>query len=807
MEPGGSPIERRADRLAALALLVVALALHARFLGGEALVSWDRSAAVAPWQRPAAVWNTVSDVVFSEFAYASHHAARGAAWNPYTALGQAEGLFDPPYHHDPLALLLHALFAPWRARGLYTLLCFAAGGVFMHRCLRAWGFGPRAALLGALAWQLAPMNTRWLEYGYRAALVAWAPLALWAAERAARSLAVRPALLTAGALAGATLCGFYDQAGVLLYLAVGLLILLRGPLRERPSRVVGLAALAGATGAALAAVRLVPMMAQLRQSGRGPLPWEEYFDLTVRLSPRHFVTALLPDALGSPLREFGLMARASEQYGSTREVVLYVGLPALVLALAGARRRSGTLPVAAVCLGALALALPTPLARLPHALLPGFGGSSPGRWLWLAALLVPILVASGAREALRGDRRPLRLGLPVLALTIGLAVALPSMARHLVPPDRSPALGEALARGVLDLAAPGLERGDLPRGVPVQPVRGEGRVGLLLSPTLGPLLLALGTAAALLGLASADASRRRLGGAALVGLLTLDLLHDGALYTATAAPERVYAETPGVARAREAAGAERVLLDRGTQPNSLLPFGIREAGGYSSMLPRRVPDLVAAVAGRQPYVQLVLPNAMSPAWRDALSVRAVLTAPGLEPVRGDGLALAYDGPDLRVWANPTALPRARLHPPGAVTSCRDRAAALALVRRPDFDPTRHVALEAAGPPAAAGPTPPPAPVALEVDEAERVVLHVDAPQGGVLVLADAWADGWSATTEDGRALAAAPAQVALRGVTLPAGFSGRVVWAYRTPGQQVGAALSALAAALALAGYLRARAA
>ena len=77
----------------------------------------------------------------------------------------------------------------------------------------------------------------------------------------------------------------------------------------------------------------------------------------------------------------------------------------------------------------------------------------------------------------------------------------------------------------------------------------------------------------------------------------------------------------------------------------------------------------------------------------------------------------------------------------------------------------------------------------ELDTPERIVLRVEAPAGGLLVLADAYAPGWTAWG-GGQELPIVPADVALRGVVLPPGFDAEVVFTYTLPGRRGGRALA-----------------
>jgi uncharacterized membrane protein YfhO len=86
------------------------------------------------------------------------------------------------------------------------------------------------------------------------------------------------------------------------------------------------------------------------------------------------------------------------------------------------------------------------------------------------------------------------------------------------------------------------------------------------------------------------------------------------------------------------------------------------------------------------------------------------------------------------------------------------------------------------------------------DAPERIVVRVDAARDGILVLADAWMSGWSATV-DGKPAPMAPADLAFRAVAVPAG-SHEVVFTYASRMWELGrlAGLAGLAGLLAVAG-------
>lgn len=793
---------------ALLALGVLALALHAHVLAGEAMVAWDLTAGQAFFARPgvARPWNhTLQDTVVGTWPFLLRDARdQGAAWNPSLALGHPANVADAPLASYPPGWLCHRLLPTGLAQGLLALLhTWGVGAaVFLH--LRWRGLGPRAALAGAVAGLLSPFLTTWLAFPQRTLALPWAALAVWGADAAGRDGEVSAAALGGLALGVAALAGLLDQTVMVVFALAPLVVLARGPSLRR--LLLGL--LLVATAALVAGAQAVPLGLLAGEGHRVPVPPERWFDSTARLSWRHLVLPLLPDALGSPLRaDGGLLVLGGGPYANLASVRLHVGLPALALALAGVGR--GTRGLALLAGLVAAAAFPTPVAWLAYSTIPGFAHSDPMRALVGLHLLVPLLVGHGFASLRAAPRRARRWAAALLVAVVALSAFASDVrgAAALLDPgvlarDASGRAPSLVAARYLRPWASGLDPARaLPGGLPGERLSGEGRAGWVLSPTLGPLLLALATAGAVLA-ATGGPRARRAGAAALVGLVALELLDRGLLWNAFARDP--YPEVPSARRARELAGDGRVLADRGCHPNLLGAIGLRGVGAYHSLRPARTSLLLGALAGERPDGLVLTGRALPAAWRDALGVRLVVTGPGAAPTVPDGLVrLPAEGDRYTTaWDNPTALPRARLHATGAVVTAADREAALAALAAPGFDPRRHVVVEDGGPGRAAPDpaAPPPRPARLVEDAPARVVVEVEAPDGGLLVLADGLARGWRAAVEGpgGQELSIVPADVALRGVRLPAGFSGRVTWSYDRPGAVVGWALTALGWALAI---------
>lgn len=796
----------RARLLACALLLLLPVSLHWRFLTGRALLAWDATAIYAPWSSGARPWNFLpTDHLLGAHAQQSWNREE-ARWNPYVALGIPSGMLVTDEEYPP-ARCLARLLAPHGAQVLSSIAHLAGAGLLMFGWLRWRRLPIRAALLGAIALELSPLATLWLSLPYRTSLLCWSVAACWGAEAAARSGRPGHALGAGAALGLATLSALGDQSIILLHAVIACIAL--GAPAARRSRALLLGCLAVGCGAALSAVRWLPFASMVEAAGGTSIPWEEYLDRTARLRPAHLLLLVLPDAFGHPVRGFDLLAPGQGPYANYQEAMLHVGIPGLVLAAAGAVERRFRL-WAVLALGALCVAAVPPVTRLAWALLPGFSTSGPMRALWVWQLAIPLLAARGfaGLERARPGPAPLHLSLGVCALVALAAAAMCSprfLERAVLPEHPADHDRARTAAHFAEHAFAPLSRGLFPpewspRLPGLHAAEGGDRRGLLLSPTLGPLLLAASTAAcAWAAVRSRSPGKRRLARAALAGVLAGELLSAGLVYNPWADPGQVWRRTPAIEVLERTVGRDRALLDTGTCENTLQPFRIGAVGGYVGLLPSRTRALLQVAGARIGPRQLVRAGSIAPAWREALAVRGVLTGAGASPSEPAGLTLLHDGADARVWAPDRALPRARLHPPGSVWSRADGEAARLLLSRPGFDPTGEVVVVEPGPDRDAAAPLAPLPARIVAESPERVELEVDAPEGGVLVLADALAPGWTVWIE-GREAPPLAADLALRGVRLPPAFHGRVEWVHAPAGRGAGLLIS-LCAAIGLLGW------
>jgi len=155
-------------------------------------------------------------------------------------------------------------------------------------------------------------------------------------------------------------------------------------------------------------------------------------------------------------------------------------------------------------------------------------------------------------------------------------------------------------------------------------------------------------------------------------------------------------------------------------------------------------------------------------------------------------------PRLMVYERPTAFPRAWIVPEARFAADEDEA--LAILGSEGFSARRTVVLEdehgtlGTLPNATPGEGGPAAQIAFLRDDSEHIELRVSAPNGGWLVLADAWYPGWEARI-DGVPAPIQRANSLFRAVPVAAGDS-VVTFDFRPASLRRGATLSAISAAV-----------
>lgn len=241
--------------------------------------------------------------------------------------------------------------------------------------------------------------------------------------------------------------------------------------------------------------------------------------------------------------------------------------------------------------------------------------------------------------------------------------------------------------------------------------------------------------------------------------------------------------------ATSVAGSMHRVMTAGADPNTVALAGVDEVGGYQSVYPQRYQNLYGVMT--DPYL---VTDSGKWFYFHRWGSRAYVFGPGIRfPIadllgvqwiyaRGmqltdDRLTARFRWGNVTVYENSSAFPRAFV-----VNQLRNYSSDLSLLDAlagATDDDLRSAAYVVGQGPLLQSPTSDhPASATQIVDyQPDRVEVAVQTSDRGVLVLADTYAPGWTATV-GGREATIFPVDEALRGVVVPRGES-RVVFAYR----------------------------
>ena len=265
--------------------------------------------------------------------------------------------------------------------------------------------------------------------------------------------------------------------------------------------------------------------------------------------------------------------------------------------------------------------------------------------------------------------------------------------------------------------------------------------------------------------------RRLIASAAL--LIAVDLGAQWATYVETATPERIRGVSAVLAPVENLPSSHRILsvvdpntgndTSRSLYLNWVATRGVRSINGYNPLYSRKFLDVLAAMDARSAPIAHEWPVITQPShpWYRSLGLRYVISEAGTP------------GPD---DAQPIA--RSRDHTVWELRSPRQRAFVTAAAPALIVDVPLHALSVVPG-----------AEVRFDRDDPDEVVLSVRTDVPATVVLADAWAPGWSVAVDGGSPRPAALAAQAFRAVDIPAGRH-TVHWRFSTPGRRLGETLS-----------------
>ena len=702
------------------------------------------------------------------FAAASLRAGHLPLWNPHLYAGapfladMQTGLFYPP---NVLLFLLNPEF-PYKALEWMAVLHVYLAGLFMYLCLRYLEPGRplrvAASLFGAMAYMFSDLFIVHFGNLNLIGVAAWLPLVFLLFWRALRSRRLGLAVGAGVAFAVSTLEG-HLQITLLVGLALAVVAVAEVLVRRRGWRRGAWSLLAllvtAAVAAGLAAMVLLPAFEYARLSPRAALPYKD----AARFS-------LVPGLLGEMLVPSLFSSREPSVYWGVWDRVAagYLGILPLILAGFAILLRRGHRVRPFVILAAVAFLLALGGGSVIHGwayrLLPGFGQlRAPARAVLLVDFALAVLAAMGLDRLLapldRRRRRVFEAAWRGLLWLSGAAVLFGGAWAYLViyqAQDRDPTLFWRVSAA------------------------GNGVIWALV--VLGACLAWLSARRA------GSVSRKALAWLA-VGLVFLDLASVGAYTDLGERPPTAGFDHPQVvAFLQNDPGLFRI--DSRTdvwgvwQPSLALLAVLYDVGGVDN--PLVVADMARYWEGT---------GGRSTRLYDLLGVRYLL---GSKEVVLDWtkFSLAFDGdPVLNVYRNETALPRAFMVYHAVVAA--DHQDAWARIHQDGFDPATTVILEGGEPLHTSVDPGQQAAVEIVRYEGDAVVLSVDSPADGYLLLSDPFYPGWRAEV-DGEPQALLQANYAFRAVPVPAGIH-RVTMSFRPGSWWAGLGISVSTALVLLA--------
>ena len=694
---------------------------------------------------------------------------QGLLWNPFQNCGQPHfavsqtGLLYPPY-------LFFLALAPEHALRAVLFLHLSIGGIGAYLLGRELGARPAAAIAGALAFEMGnAMISLTISSPTHCAPYAWMPAALLCCERVLRVPDLRRAVPLALVLAIAILSGM-PQTVFFIYQLIGLRILWELATRRgaRPAALLRALAIGLVLPVGLAAVQFLPEIEVARLSLRSTaLTTAEVYPFG---PPKAGALggAILMRSLRQPFLLVPCMvAGAALCSPITRRYGLFFGAAGLLYV-------------------GLALGPGTPLFDLYTHIPGGVAFRDPHRFFWVTGFCLAVVTALGC-EALASSwphrRHALAAAIFLMILPPALLWQLARLSRIGLPhppqnllgvtldflfpwgapvPWEWAAVGLALAAGLSAIVVPRLRAwvaAALLAAIVVQMVKAPALPGLYLFREAPPFLA---TQAAFAPIAQALTPQDR-----------VYLLHEEAPAESRYA---FMAKTASLVRLPSVLDYEPLVTRRYGELSVMLRTGARMRSLNNVLL--RGPELLRNCSRRL---------------LDLTAARYLVVAspqvPAVERITPP-LRRLYTTGELTVFENSQRFPRAFYVP--RVDVVPDARTLLDRLAEGPGD-LRQVALVEEPPPSGFVGEPDGAGLAavrFARNDPEHVVIEVDAPARGFLVLSDQYFPGWFASV-NGRSAPIQRANYAFRLVEVPAGQSTVEFW-YSPRSLWLGACVSAL---------------
>ena len=726
-----------------------------------------------------------------KFGFDELRAGRLALWNPHIFCGAPFfGGFQSALLYPPNWLYLCLPLGVAINTGIALHVFLTGFGLFLW--MRERGLHPLAALFAGVLFMFSGPVFPHIYAGHlpNLCVMAWGPFVFLAIDGWLRSRTPGWLLLGAASVAMQILAGhpqyvFYTGVAAGLYTAAQLLVT-----RERCRAAAGLAAFPLA-GAALGAVQLLEGFHAAGESVRNH-GTNLAFAAKFRLPPENLLTALAPNLFGS--------LGTHHYWGRWHlwEMCVFFGVTGLAMAVYGLakapRFRVWSCAAVAFVLVLMAFGSSTPLFHLLYQYAPGFShfrGWS--KFSYPAVLLLIVVAATGFDGLLRGGVRSWRGGLLVLGLGVGCGI-------FALLESRTVATGTTGALAPwhfwIHLLSNSLERDY----VGAANLDGSVYIAAMARYAVCQVEFTALTLA-ILGAILLLARRHPRALAGVLVLASVEMVSFARSCLDRFPLQDVFTTPDARFLSAHAAGNFRVRDEN--NDNLAMSVGGYDLWGYDPGVLRRYAEWISASQGRDPddAAETVDVHRAPAVFASLLRVRSMIPADwtpsdGERPITVGGVTVP---PASRLML----VPHARVVPA--------RNEELAAIFNPAFDPAQEVLLETAPVPAPTGAALPGA-VRLVAETTDSLTIEADLEAPAILLVTDAYADGWSARSLLPARGAVArthyqvlPADYCLRGIPLGQGHH-RILLEYRPTAYVVGKWVSLASLFLYLAGVIAWRA-
>ncbi len=654
------------------------------------------------------------------------------------------GLQISPTGHLP-AFFSYLLFPQSTAHDLLLWLHLFGAGLFMFLYLKNICLNSIPALIGAIAWMFNGYVMVWFEFENVIIMAPSLPASLYYSELWLKKREKLHCLCFTCAIAlsvtnGSAQLNIYQLIFIGFYFAFRYFSLRKNSdfqkIGKKELPMLGLSVLLLVL---ICSSFLIRHLSLLDDPHRRNFSFEELYDKTGKLPEKYLTTLIFPDFFGTPAGNnicFAPRTSETQSYNNYNELCIYSGILPLFLVfvcLPYLGKKEYILFYFFTAVVALTMAMGSVLYYPMAKFIPGLNLSSPTRILYIFGFSMTVLAAIGADILLSGENIKKLAIITLWSLLLGAAITI--------------SLFVQTETGI-KWASSSARWGNLN---PYYRMFQE-HFALLSPVILKPLGLAF---ISFLSLASALLYREKKSKTIFLSLALLiisyDLMSFGLFYNTVSPRELEFPETEAVRFLKKDKSAYRIITYGNFMHNSLAPFRIQDAGGYSSFYPKRYGEFLHL---SQNGTDIPFPDDFS-RWiyfkkfgsplLDLINIKYLLLPPSM-PIKSLKLKLVYDG-EIKIYENTEAFPRAFFVPSYQLCESRTEAyQTMASYSASDF--RKKVVLESLPPKdfiqksnteSEAEST-----VKLISYRSDKIEIDISAAQKGFLVISDNYHSEWRA---------------------------------------------------------------